>query len=147
MERRLFHDSALRNPDIVARGVLDHIHHGIGLADDVMRLARIVRISRQPDRRPHVEIQSFLPAETAGAEPVLQPLGNHQRLIFPGLRQQNDELIPAIAERKIDESQLGFDKVSNLGQQLASNQMPMRIVHGFEVIQIDEQHAELVAES
>jgi hypothetical protein len=47
--RSLLHHSPLRNPDIVAGAVLDHVHHFVGLADDVVRSLGVMRISRQPD--------------------------------------------------------------------------------------------------
>ncbi len=95
-----FHHSPLRNPNIVPRRVLHQIHHLVGLPDDVVRIARIVRIRSQPDRSAHIQIQAFVAAKAAGAQRIAQPFGHHQRLIFARLRQQHHKFVAAIAEAK-----------------------------------------------
>ena len=94
--------SPLRYPNIVARAVLDHIHHLVGLTNDVMGRFGVVRIGGESHRSPHIQIQSFFLAETAGAQTVAQSVRNNQRLIFPGLWKQNYKLVSTVAERKID---------------------------------------------
>ena len=93
-----------------------------------MRRPRIVRIRRQPDRRPHIQIQPFFAAKTAGPQRIAQPSRHHQRLIFSRLRQQHHKLVSAVTKRKINQPQLRLDQISNLRQQLAPNQMPVRVV-------------------
>ena len=50
---------SLRNPNIIPRRILHHIHHPVGLPDDIMRRPRVMRIRRHSNRRPHIQIQSF----------------------------------------------------------------------------------------
>src|SRR5579863_6324160 len=59
------HHSPLRNPNVVAGRVLYQIHHLVGLPDDVMRVARVVRICCEPNRSPNIQIQSLIAAEVA----------------------------------------------------------------------------------
>jgi hypothetical protein len=49
-----FHDAARGDANIVAAGVLHHIHHFIGLADDVVGRLRIVRECRKTHAGSHV---------------------------------------------------------------------------------------------
>src|SRR3954465_13773218 len=101
-----------------------------------MRRVRIMGISGYANGCAHIQIQAFFAAESTGTQSVAQTFRDHERLILAGLRQQHDELIATIAEREIDQSQLRLDQISDLGQQLASYQMPVRVVHGLEVIEI-----------
>src|SRR5947209_3431952 len=116
MEALLLHHAALRNPNIVAGGVLHFIHHSISLADDVVRGLSIVRISGKPNRRADVQVESFLFAEAAGTHTVTQAAGHHFRGIFAGLRQQDHKFVSAVPERKINKPQLCFDQISNFRQ-------------------------------
>src|SRR5258708_12537392 len=59
-----FHHSPLRNPDIVAGSVLHQIHHLVGLPDNVVRVARVERISGQPNRSSHIQVPTFVSANT-----------------------------------------------------------------------------------
>ena len=59
--------------------------------------------------------------------------------VFSGLRQQHHKFVSAIAEGVVDQSQLRFDQVSNLHQQLAPDQVSVSVVDLLEVVEIDEQ--------
>ena len=59
----LLHHSPLRDSNIVPGAVLDHVHHFVGLADDVVRSFRIMGIGCQTNRRAHVQVQAFVFAE------------------------------------------------------------------------------------
>ncbi len=82
----------------------------------------------------------------SAAQRVLQALGNHQRLVFAGLRKQHDKFVAAVAKGEINQTQLRLDQISNLGQQSASDQVSLGVVDLLEVIQVDEDHAEFIAE-
>src|SRR6185503_294782 len=127
------------------RAVLDHVHHLVCLTNDVMRRFRVVRIRSESHRSPHIEIQSFFFAETASAQAIPQSMRDNQRLVFSGLWEQNYKLVPAVAERKIDQSKLRFDQISDLCQQFAADKVPMGIVHALEVIEIDEQNRKFIS--
>src|ERR1700739_2222927 len=43
-ERLLVQHATLRNPDIIPRRILHHVHHAVGLPDHIMRRARVMRI-------------------------------------------------------------------------------------------------------
>src|SRR4029077_3357679 len=83
----LLHHSTLRDPDIVSGGVLYQVHHLVSLANDVMRGPRVVRICRQANRSPHIQVEPFLAAEATGTHGVAQTFGHHQSLILTGLWQ------------------------------------------------------------
>jgi len=143
----LLQHSLLGDGDVVAGGVLDHVHHLVGLADDVVRRLGVMGIGGEANRRPNVQIQSFFFAEHADAQGIAQAFCHGQGLIFSGLRQEHNELITAIAEGVIDQAQLCLDQVADLRQQFAADQVTMGIVDLLEVIQIYKEDAELVAEA
>src|SRR5205823_11447685 len=76
-----------------------------------------------------------------------QALGHDERRVFAGLRQQDHKLIAAIAEGKVDQPQVRLDEVPDLRQQLRSYQVAVRVVHRLEVVQVNEDDAELMPES
>ena len=108
---------------------------------------RIVRICRQANRCPDIQVQSFFAAKAARAEALLQSLGDHQRGIFTGLRQQHHEFVPTVAKRKVNQPELRFDQISNLREQLAPIRCPCVSFTCFKMVQINEQHAELISEA
>src|ERR1035441_4940831 len=61
------HQPARGNADVVAGRVLHHIHHLVGLADDIVRRPGIVRKSRQSHTGAKVQVQAQLGAENARA--------------------------------------------------------------------------------
>ena len=61
---------ALRDPNIVPAGVLHHVHHAVRLPDHIVRRTRIVRIGCQSNRCPHIQIQAFFAAKTAGPQTI-----------------------------------------------------------------------------
>src|SRR5262249_12857 len=73
--------------------------------------------------------------------------GYYKGGLLIGLRQKDDELIAAVAEGVIDQAELRFDFEADLLQQLASHQVSVRVIDVFKVIQIQEDHAELVTET
>ena len=112
-----------------------------------MRRLRIMRKSRQSHAGAHAQVQILLAAEDPRPQRILQTFRHHHRLIFAGLRQQHHKLVATVAEGEINQPQLRFDQVPDFGQQPASHQMSMRVVDRLEVVEVDEDHAELVAEA
>jgi len=106
-----------------------------------------MRVSRHPHRSSDIQVQPLFLAEIARSQGVSQAARYHQGRIFSGLRQQHHELVAAIAECVVDQAQLGFDLVSDLGQQLASYEVAMRIVDLLEVVEVNEYDSELVVVS
>src|SRR5438876_4366737 len=109
--------------------------------------SRVVRESCNTHGGAYVQVQSFFLAESARAERVAQPASYVPGGVFPSLRQQNHELVSAIAKSVNNHPKLRFDQIPDFRQQLASDQVPVRVIHLLEVVQINEQYRELVAEA
>src|SRR6266568_7309562 len=107
----------------------------------------IVGISSQANGSANVQIQIFFLAKAAYPQILQQAPRHHQRRLFPGLGQQDDKFISAIAEGIVDQPQLRLDQISDLRQQLASNQVSVRVVHLLEVVKIDEEDGEFIVET
>ena len=134
----LLHHTPLRYADIVPRTILHHVHHFVRLMDYVMRSLGVMRIGRQANRCAHVQVETFIFAEVTGTEAIAKPPGDHQGGIFWGLRQQDNEFIAAVAKSEINQPQLRLDQVSDFGQQLAADEVPVRIIHLLEMVEIDK---------
>src|SRR5580698_10014895 len=102
----LLHNPTLSNPNIIPRSILDQVHHFVRLPNDVMRRLSVVRVSRDPHRSPHIQIQSFLFTEHASPQAVTQTFRHDQSGIFPSLRQQNNKLIAPITKSIVNQPQL-----------------------------------------
>ena len=143
----LFQHPLLRHGDIVSAGVFYHIHHLVGLANDFVGALGVFRIRGEPHAATDVQIQSILSKENRLAHHLLDTLRHYQGGVFICLRQENDELVAAIAEGIVNQAQLRFDLETDFLQQLASDQMSIRVIHVLEMIEIEEDHAEFIAEA
>ena len=97
-----------------------------------------MRVGRDADRRTHVQIQFFFLAKQAGAQIIPQSSRYHQCGIFSRLGQQNYKLVATVTKCVINQAKLSFDEITDFRQQLASHQVPMRVVDLLEVVKIDE---------
>ncbi len=77
----------------------------------------------QPNRLPNQLVQA--PSDT-------------ESVFLRRLREQNHEFVPSITERQVDETALVFDGLPDLSKELRSHQVPVRVVHILEMIEIDE---------
>ena len=66
---------------------------------------------------------------------------------FIGLRKQDDELIAAVAEGVVDEAEVVLDGAADFGEQAAADEVAAVVIDQLEVVEIEEDDAELVAEA
>src|SRR3954464_649105 len=78
--------ASLRDADIIAGAVLDHVHHFVGLADYVVRSFGVMRVGGEAHGGAHVQVQGFFFAKCAGAQTVAQTAGYDQSSVFASLR-------------------------------------------------------------
>ena len=60
----------------------------------------------------------------------------------PSVRQQQHELIPALARQRVDVAQRFGQTPRHLDQQLVADVVPERVIDPLEVVQVDEDHGE-----
>ena len=66
---------------------------------------------------------------------------------FAGLRKQGNELIAPVAEGVIDETEAVLDGDADFIQQAAADEVAVAVVDLLEVVEVEEEDAELVAEA
>src|SRR5215469_3677731 len=142
----LLHHALLGNSDIVAAGVFHHIHHLVGLTDDFVRALRVFGIAGHAHAGSDIEWDVF-DIERGRTHHVAQTFGDDHCRVLVGLRQQDHELIAAITKGIVDQAQVGFDFEADLGKQLASDEVSVSVVHLLEVIEVNEQYAELISKA
>ena len=64
-----------------------------------------------------------------------------------GLGKQDDELIATVAEGVVDEAQVALDGAADFGEQAAADEVSVVVIDQLEVVEIEEDDAELVAEA
>ena len=143
----LLQHALLGDGNVVAGGVLDHVHHFVGLADDLVRALRVFRISRNAHASADIQIQLFFFEERGAAKHVQQTESDYHCRIFSRLGKENYELVATVAEGIVDEAQVRLDLKADLVEQFTANEMPVSVVDLLEVVEIDEHHAELVIET
>src|SRR5205807_64773 len=143
----LLQQSLLGYCDVVAGRVLDGVHHLVGLANNFVRALGVVGVSGKAEAGADVQVEPLVFQEEHLAHGFQQTLGHDERGLFAGLRQQDHKLIAAVAKGKVNQAQMRLDKVSNLRQQLRSHQMSVSVIHILEVVKINKNDAELVAEA
>lgn len=146
-QKGLLQHALLGYGDIVASGVLDHVHHLVGLTDDLVRALGVFRIRRHAHAGADVEIQLFFFEERGASQNVEQAQRYYHRGIFSRLGKQNYEFIAAVAEGVVDQAQVRFDLEADLVEQLAADQVAVSVVDLLKVIEVDKHHAELVVEA
>lgn len=85
--------------------------------------------------------------ERCGTDAVLQALGHNDAVVLAGLGQKDDELIAAVAEGVVDEAQSGLDAVADVGEEFAADQVSVGVIDLLEVVEVEEDHGELVSEA
>src|SRR5712692_8649118 len=130
--------------DAIAGGVLDEVHSLIGHAQDFLAGATIHGERRHTEAGSHLDIQPLLGKKDTGIEQVPDASDYRQRVFLRGLGQQNHELVAPVAEGIINHAQVTLHNVADHPKQFRANQVPMGIVHLFEVIEVKKDDGELV---
>src|ERR1700722_7647737 len=66
-----------------------------------------------------------------------------ERVFLGGLRKQNDKLIAAIAECKVDQPALILHCLPDLGEQLGAGQVAVGVVDILEMVEVDKNQRKL----
>ena len=130
--------------ELVLAGVLGRIHRLVGLADQLFRRGRVVRVQGHAYTARH--IGDFL-ADRERAFQRLQDLLAHmfdpcRRL---GRTQDDGEFIAAQARHRVRLAHAALDAVRALGQQQVASIVAEQVVDLLEAVQVDEQQRHLQA--
>ena len=73
----------------------------------------------------------------------MQSARDAEGVFFGGLRQQDHELIAAVAEGEIDHAAFFFDRCADFGEELGAHQVTVGVVDIFKVVEVDEDQRKL----
>ncbi len=93
---------------------------------------------RQPDRQPR------LLDERLRLDHLPHPLRDDHRLVRVGLDEEDDELVPAVADHRVGIPDAGAQDRSHLHQHAAADKMPVGVVDPLEKVDVHEEDAEEV---
>jgi hypothetical protein len=111
------------------------------MPDQFVRGDTISRKQTDADRARHRHFVSI--DQHRGAEQVEQLAGNPRGIFLPACSgQQNDEFVSTLARHQVGMSHRTGQPVGDLAQQLVARMVTEGIVHGLEVVQIEEQHCQ-----
>ena len=120
-----------------ATTLLDPIHRGVGLLDQVVQRGAILRVQRNADtaldREPHA-------VEREGLEHVVQNPARHtfgRRCIPP--MQVDDKFIPAQTAQHVGLPQAGLQAFSHQLQHPVSKRVPQGVIDDLEAVHVQEQ--------
>ena len=130
--------------EAVSARLLGAVHGGVGGAEERLDILAVGGEKRDADAGADEELVA---ADRYGrAQPLDQLLRHHRRIL--GTRQVGEhdgELVAGDARYGIAGAHPGLQTARRLLQELIAARMPERIVHQLELVQVDEQHAELGA--
>src|ERR1019366_8238522 len=124
---------------------LGGVHLGVGGSDDGLHAVAILGEGGEAEASGQREVEARAREEALIAESLPKLHGGVDGGLLAQARQQRDELVASVAEAQVVRPENPLHQAANLGEQAASDQMAVRIVDLFEVVEVDEEQAELVA--
>ena len=128
---------------VVAPIVLGAVHRDIGALRKRFKILAVVGVHRDADRRRDDQFMLFDSAETGDS--LQQFFGHMRRTVGIGVRQQQDELIPAQARHRVFLAHRRFQTLCDLYQQRVADAVAEVVVDVLEVIKIEKHHDQLGA--
>jgi len=129
----------------IARGVLDQVHGFVSQVEQFNFAVGIVRIGCNANAGGEVNVQSFGRKPGGFTDHLVEASGDDERVVLRCLRQHDHKLVSAVAKCEIDPAARRLHHLPYFGEKLRSDQVSMRVVHAFEMIEIDEHKRKLVA--
>src|SRR5215472_248068 len=121
--RRIWKDSDVSGRHAIAVGVFDEVHSFVRKMQQAFLCARVHRVRSHPEAGGQADFQTFLLKPHAFANEFVQAPRNVQRVVFGGLWQKENEFVSTVAERKIDQTAVRLQSVSDFSQQPRTHQV------------------------
>lgn len=131
--------------DAVAGCVLDEVHGGVCGAHDVLRSESVLGVGGDAEAGGDGEAQVGVDEEDLIAEALAHLLGEVGGLGLGGVRRQEYEFIAAVAEGDISGTREAEHAGADLGEEAAADLVTVAVIDGFEVVEIEEDEAEVSA--
>ena len=124
--------------------LLRRVHRRVGVADQGLGVAPVLREHRDADRRRHRELALL---DLHRLRQVLDDLLRHRRGVGRALdlRQHHHELVAAGAADRVHHPQLLDQAARHFLQQHVAHRVAERVVDGLEAVEVDEHHRGLLA--
>ena len=149
--RRYFRTSRPSGPDqaarvpglrgVVAALALDPVERLVGRGDELGGGPAVGREGRHADRRADRDRTALFADIGVVAERLEDPFRGPGRFVGVGLRQDDRELVAAVAGRDIRGAQGRPDELGGPGQDAVAEQVAERVVDELEVVEVEHQHA------
>ena len=114
------------------------------LIDQLVGRAAVVRVGDDADRerRPRADARQV---DRHRADPEPDLLGQDVRAGRIGLGQEDDELVAAVAGRRVDLADARRDDLADAAQDLVAGEVAEPVVDGLELVEVHHQQAEAAA--
>src|SRR3989449_294279 len=130
--------------DPIASGILHHIHGLVGQVQQLRLGSGIGGIGGHADAGGNTDVKVLRLEPSAFPDQAMQATRDHDGAFLGSLRQQQHELVAAIAKGKVDQPAVRLDLLADLGEQLRAHQVPESVVDLLEMVEIDEDQREFV---
>src|SRR5208337_199995 len=137
-------DAFAREGDAVAGAFLDDVHGLVSHAQDFPVGAAIGGECGHAEAGGHLDVKILLLEEDLRIKQILEAAQDDQSVFFGGLGQDYHEFVAPIAKRIINQSQVALDEIADHPKELRAHEMAMNVVDLLEVIEVKEDHGELV---
>src|SRR5438874_1491285 len=128
----------LRDAPLVASLGLRDVEREVGRTDERRRAVAVVGVDGDADRDGDGEVGRGA-VQRPAADPLADPAGEVLRAFEPGFREQDDELLPAVARNDVDLPDLLADAVGNLDEYGVADLMPVLVVDLLEMVEVEHQ--------
>src|SRR5207302_1708274 len=120
--------------DGVAALMFRKIHRSIGHLDKLLRRRAMERITRDAEASADV----FLTQQRIGGYPSAELARQLPRVLHIGFRHQDDKLISAVTGHHIGAPAIGFQNLPDALQNEVAFEVPVKVVHEFEAVEVHE---------
>ena len=129
-------------PDPVPAGGLGAVQAGVGDREEIRGGPPVLRVGRDPDRGADRERHPPVGGEGRCPERGQDP-GRHARgVLARGLRQDQGELVAAVARRDVGAAERRADQLGDVDEDAVPVQVAEAVVHELEVVEVEHHDAQ-----
>ncbi len=141
---RLDHLGLIRQADAVFSLTLGAVHHVVRKQEQVLRLRGVLRIDGNTDRTRGAHVRPVRRRERHGSGKRQDASGHGQRAFLLQVQHDGDEFVAAVARQQIALTHDLTQQLRELLQKTIAERVPVRVVDGFEVVEINDQEGEAI---
>src|ERR1041385_757389 len=128
--------------DRVLRRRLHAVHGLVGLADEIVLRDRVRGVRGDAEARRDGNLDIGVEAERRADDGLAHAVGHGHGLLLVGLRQDDAELVAAEADDFVDAAHGCEDPLGDLLQRARAGEVAVEVVHGLQLVEVEEDDAE-----